>query len=52
MWLNIIYLYIFHIRGFSQITSCIEQGGGMFDDKRGREGLEKRDFRDKGKGKV
>ena len=28
---NIISIYIFHIRGYSQIMSCIKQGGGCQD---------------------
>ena len=55
VWLKVIYIYIFHIRGYLQIMSCIEQGWGgnrkvMFDDKGGRGGLGKVIFCDKGEG--
>ena len=52
----IIYVCIFYIRSYLQITSCIEQGGRgghrevMFNDKGGRGGLGKCDFCDKGEG--
>ena len=57
VWLNIIYIYFFYIRGYSQILSCMEQEVGgqlniMFDDKGGGGFSGKRDFCDEGEGGV